>query len=234
MSKLLEFRGACGQKVILEYVKGHSNDIGNDGADYMANLGALEPREPERDWASLIKLVDEELAQITLASEDEIQPIEIQRGDETLAHVPLENRAKSRKVEPTGPAVLSPLFRPPSPDQLSTLIKSNEADSTQPSSQNGTLSLISSQKALPRAPQNQSPIKHLPSSSRSMHSPSSTVSQATLPATGFLGNPKSPIKVFCAHPPFVPTSFVPAPDVELNLDVSVRRYRLTRSHSVRT
>jgi len=46
-------RSKLGQKVVLEYVKGHSGDLGNDGADAMANQGALLLPTPERDWEAL-------------------------------------------------------------------------------------------------------------------------------------------------------------------------------------
>jgi ribonuclease HI len=52
ISSHLNFRGVQGQKVELAYVKGHSGHVGNDGADYQANLGALQPELPERDWAA--------------------------------------------------------------------------------------------------------------------------------------------------------------------------------------
>ncbi|KAH6917081.1 ribonuclease H-like domain-containing protein [Coprinopsis sp. MPI-PUGE-AT-0042] len=52
ISSHLNFRAWQGQKVELAYVKGHSGHEGNDGADYQANLGALQPELPERDWAA--------------------------------------------------------------------------------------------------------------------------------------------------------------------------------------
>jgi ribonuclease HI len=53
ISTYLDIRSKLGQKVVLEYVKGHSGDLGNDGADAMANQGALLPPTPERDWGAL-------------------------------------------------------------------------------------------------------------------------------------------------------------------------------------
>lgn len=37
----------------LEHVKGHSGDVGNDGADYQANRGCELPSRPDRDWEQL-------------------------------------------------------------------------------------------------------------------------------------------------------------------------------------
>lgn len=53
ISAQLEVRGLRGQDVRLAYVKGHSGDTGNDGADLQANIGATKPLAPERDWAAL-------------------------------------------------------------------------------------------------------------------------------------------------------------------------------------
>ena len=50
---LLETRHRSGQPVRLEYVKGHSGDVGNDGADALAVAGCSLPEIPERDWVGL-------------------------------------------------------------------------------------------------------------------------------------------------------------------------------------
>jgi len=50
---LLETRQRSGQPVSLEYVKGHSGNVGNDGADALAVAGCGFPVEPERDWKRL-------------------------------------------------------------------------------------------------------------------------------------------------------------------------------------
>ncbi|KAF9056015.1 ribonuclease H-like domain-containing protein [Panaeolus papilionaceus] len=46
----LGIREASGQKFRFKYVKGHSGHYGNDGADDMANRGAMLPAVEERDW----------------------------------------------------------------------------------------------------------------------------------------------------------------------------------------
>ena len=50
---LLETRQRAGQPVSLEYVKGHSGDVGNDGADALAVAGCDFTEKPDRDWVKL-------------------------------------------------------------------------------------------------------------------------------------------------------------------------------------
>ena len=57
---LLETRQRSGQPVKIEYVKGHSGDVGNDGADTLAVAGCDLPEEPERSWIRLKQLYDAE------------------------------------------------------------------------------------------------------------------------------------------------------------------------------
>lgn len=52
---LLETRQRSGQPVQFEYVKGHSGNVGNDGADALAVAGCSLPEIPERDWVALKK-----------------------------------------------------------------------------------------------------------------------------------------------------------------------------------
>ncbi|KAH9848936.1 ribonuclease H-like domain-containing protein [Lenzites betulinus] len=54
LSALLDERALEGQKIHLQYIKGHAGHEGNEGADQLANLGATLPLEPERDWEALM------------------------------------------------------------------------------------------------------------------------------------------------------------------------------------
>ncbi|KAI0371336.1 ribonuclease H-like protein [Pilatotrama ljubarskyi] len=54
LSALLDERARHGQKVHLQYIKGHAGHVGNEGADRLANMGATMPQEPERDWEALM------------------------------------------------------------------------------------------------------------------------------------------------------------------------------------
>lgn len=48
----LSRRAQFGQTVKFEYVKGHSGDVGNDGADMQANLGVEGAPLPDRNWTA--------------------------------------------------------------------------------------------------------------------------------------------------------------------------------------
>jgi len=47
---LLSLRATEGEMIVFEHVRGHSNNVGNDGADALAKRGATQPIIPERDW----------------------------------------------------------------------------------------------------------------------------------------------------------------------------------------
>jgi ribonuclease HI len=47
---LLSLRATRGEIVVFEHVRGHSKNVGNDGADALAKRGTKEPVIPERDW----------------------------------------------------------------------------------------------------------------------------------------------------------------------------------------
>jgi ribonuclease HI len=50
---LLETRRRSGQRVQLEFVKGHSGNVGNNGADALATVGHSHPEVEEKDWVGL-------------------------------------------------------------------------------------------------------------------------------------------------------------------------------------
>ncbi|KAI0689389.1 ribonuclease H-like domain-containing protein, partial [Cytidiella melzeri] len=53
MDARLTERRQAGQKVTFEYVRGHTGDVGNEGADHQANMGCSLPLGPEPDWEML-------------------------------------------------------------------------------------------------------------------------------------------------------------------------------------
>ena len=61
---ILEARHRSGQLVKIQYVKGHSGDRGNNGADALAVAGRGRPALPERYWAGLKRPYQQELDMI--------------------------------------------------------------------------------------------------------------------------------------------------------------------------
>lgn len=127
ISAHLDVRRNKGHKVHLQYVKGHSGDIGNDGADAMANLGALLPEVEERDWDQLEKDLKkiEKTSQVVKAAPIEVEEPDIRAKIRKVSSVPKNtdvrdaNRSKSSAVptpEPiSNPALVmsQPLLRNP-------------------------------------------------------------------------------------------------------------------------
>lgn len=93
ISALLDLRAKSGQKVRLQYVKGHSGDTGNDGADAQANQGTTQPPRDELDWAAMEKELRRkiELEWHAQKVEDAV-PVEV---------VSLEDNATTNKVLPS-------------------------------------------------------------------------------------------------------------------------------------
>lgn len=83
IAALLEARVRIGQKVFLEYVRGHVGIQGNEGADRLANMGCTMSEVEERDWESLrqdyMAKVEELIAarKLQLAQKDQRGIIEV-------------------------------------------------------------------------------------------------------------------------------------------------------------
>ncbi|KAG6874387.1 hypothetical protein C0995_015123 [Termitomyces sp. Mi166 len=97
VSALLEVRALVGQPVHMEYVKGHSGDRGNDGADAEANKGALLPPVSERDWTKAKQELLEQFEEERRSSEDGPTqvPLNVNAGE---LEQPTNQPRKVRKV----------------------------------------------------------------------------------------------------------------------------------------
>ena len=61
LDALIDLRARRGQKVHLQYVKGHAGEEGNEGADKLANYGATMSALEDEDWDALIAKVGDEV-----------------------------------------------------------------------------------------------------------------------------------------------------------------------------
>ena len=79
----LNIRASYPQKIRLQYVKGHSGNVGNDGADAMANRGTLLPAVEERDWDALEMKLTEQLEKSSVEPNGvDPEPMEVEDIDD--------------------------------------------------------------------------------------------------------------------------------------------------------
>lgn len=150
ISAHLDRRAQQGQRVRLSYVKGHSGDIGNDGADAQANLGTHLPITPERDWDADERRIRQKIAtnappspfQTTIVIEDE------------------DDGGASLAIVPSVPSV--PRSIPEEPVKRQRVEKPNQASEAGPSRSKGASANVQSSTALarpttpPRSPEKRS------------------------------------------------------------------------------
>lgn len=89
----LNIRARYPQKIRLQHVKGHSGDVGNDGADDMANRGTLLPTVEDRDWEALEMELSEQLEKSFVETNGaEPVPMEVQdidgAAENTVVEIP--------------------------------------------------------------------------------------------------------------------------------------------------
>lgn len=263
LSAHLDARARFGQKIRLQYVKGHSGEQGNDGADAQANLGALEPVEPERDWAKLerefVKQVEEDWQSkkikpsetpmevggnvVELSTES---PMKVRKtGQEIQSQQPPRITNKSL-ITPTVPAViptkqlpnLSTLQSAESPRQMSSFKPARVASPSQ------------KREAAPRAVSKladpPSPVKVAPAPKQTSDTSRSPPSTSKHPQKTQALPPKTPSRipqpVFPHHGKLSPslvspvkpsTARFPASPLR-NVHTTTREYSVTPTRSTRT
>ncbi|KAJ6520198.1 ribonuclease H-like protein [Mycena sanguinolenta] len=109
LSAHLDARALRGQKVRLQYVKGHAGITGNEGADTQANIGATKPSEPERDWAKLEahqRQLDQEFSR---TNKPEPTHFEVRDAPDSVAADSGESPTKTRKMSHKPPSTATAL-----------------------------------------------------------------------------------------------------------------------------
>lgn len=230
ISAHLDIRGKMGQKVVLEYVKGHSGDTGNDGADLMANHGAIKHQVDERPWEQIAEQLDRQLQEThsdphtPVAELTVLAPDNRAEGD-TDAKLS-ESPAKMQKLSATAWTPSSSTkskvvaVESPSKARSHSTLATNQASSLSkippllpPTS--GVFQSISSPTSVAKGK------SKLPSSQEGSAVTSENFKASSPPANStivsypHLSGVKSPMRVLCAIPPLVPVSVD-----DVNLDVS--------------
>lgn len=74
---MLSLRSLRGEKVKIVHVRGHSGDPGNEGADYLARMGAKGDAVDDYDWDMKREAVEKDIQDVesgrTAATREEFQ-----------------------------------------------------------------------------------------------------------------------------------------------------------------
>ena len=150
----LNIRARYPQRIRLQYVKGHSGNVGNDGADAMANRGTLLPAVEDRDWDALeVKLTELEKSSVETNDVDpapmEVEDIddvettdeEISSSDESLTTVAVTTSSTIKPTADSTPSWISssksniiPLLSAPQEEKMGVAAASSAQRSALPAS----------------------------------------------------------------------------------------------------
>ncbi|KAJ8487093.1 hypothetical protein ONZ51_g4401 [Trametes cubensis] len=102
---LQERRNVAKQQVRFVKVKGHSGDVGNDGADRLAVAGTSLPEVPERDWDDLIAQVTARMSmpshpRVTMRPAANSSPLPKQRSTPTAPRPEDETQEVTHSLDP--------------------------------------------------------------------------------------------------------------------------------------
>ena len=150
----LNIRARYPQRIRLQYVKGHSGNVGNDGADAMANRGTLLPAVEDRDWDALeVKLTELEKSSVETNDVDpapmEVEDIddvettdeEISSSDESLTTVAVTTSSTIKPTADSTPSWISssksniiPLLSAPQEEKMGVAAATSAQRSALPAS----------------------------------------------------------------------------------------------------
>ena len=167
----LNIRASYPQKIRLQYIKGHSGDVGNDGADAMANRGTLLPPVEDRDWETLEMNLSKQLEKSPVETNGvEPAPMDVEDIDDLESSVDetLSSSDCHEHESPTAMAVTTSSPIKPTPDSTASEAPSSSLTS---SSTSNLLPLLSAPQEEKTGVAAASPAQcsSLPTQPQSMH-----------------------------------------------------------------
>lgn len=240
LSSLLEERGKRGQQIRFQYVRGHSGDPGNEGADAQANIGATLPPLPEKDWEAMESRASELVEALvpTKTLEPHERPSKMPKNARSVSQAsPVSTSVPPLNKTPIKPRIPVPSIGPPPSRPTRSLLRPNttanfsngptvysrhvqQAASTPDSPAIPTIQPPSTGPSV--SPRPQIPPSPMSNAARQAQStPTPTTPRSDVPSSPRANetsklplSPKSPLTVSKVAPPLVPVSMN---DVNLDL-----------------
>jgi hypothetical protein len=217
LAALLDERANRGQPVLLQHVKGHSGDPGNDGADAQANVGATFPPRLDLDWEALEASVHKTIDDLVQATDGQTMTASKRTASTEL---PPERPTKMPKHshESTEPGILASLSLKLDPKTETRVSAPSLQPPLAPSHRHSTgkqptghVSIDQAISNVPLAPASSTMSQHQPTNSStanpeglaasSLHNQDLKLDQATE-----LSGSKSQLKASRISPPLIPVS----------------------------